>query len=234
LEVAVLDNESTDNTNRIISDNSNKLIFHGTVPFDGCFRHGKLLEAKMVMAKQLKADWIVHVDVDEILHSCRSGETLRTGIEKAARTGASAVNFDEFVFVPRSEQEDYQGSDYPNEMKWYYFFQQVRYYLMRAFSSRYSNVEGAGHSIGGKPVVYEQNFVLCHYISLSSQMMKDKYESRIFVEDELAKGWHIDRAHIDFNHVRLPASEKLKYWLDNRVESLDKSNPQDKHFWGWK
>jgi glycosyltransferase involved in cell wall biosynthesis len=233
LEVAVLDNESTDNTNRIISDNSHKLIFHGTIPFDGYYRVVKILQAKDDLARQLKADWMVHVDADEILHSCRSGETLRTGIERAARTGASVVNFDEFVFIPRSEQEDYRDSDYPKEMKWYYFFEPHHHRLMRAFSSRHSNIEGAGHRVGGKPALYEQNFALCHYIALSLQMLKDKYESQIFPEDALARGWHKSRANIDLNHIALPASEKLKYWLDNRVESLDKSNPEDKHFWGW-
>jgi glycosyltransferase involved in cell wall biosynthesis len=233
LEVAVLDNESTDDTSRIISDISHKLIFQGKIPFDGYCRWTELLTAKAALAKQLKADWIVHVDADEILRSCINGETIRAGIERAAGTGANVINFDEFVFVPRSEDEDYRNSNYVKEMKWYYFFDLSHPRRMLAYSSNLSNIEGAGHQVKGRKALHGENFILCHYIALSLQMLRDKYKNRTFPENELAKGWHLNRIGIEYRIGQPVADDFLKYWPDNRVESFDRSSPTGKHFWDW-
>lgn len=234
LEVAVLDNDSTDATPAIISDLSPRLLFHGKIPHDGTVNLRRLLEAKMALAKQLAADWIIHVDADEILRSCRSGETVRAGIQRAAKAGANTINFREFVFVPTTRDEDFRGSDYVEKMKWYYFFDRGNPMRMLAFSTNLSNVDGAGHRVDGEVTLHREDFVMCHYIALNLQMLKDKYAARRYPESALEMGWHRTRANIDIDNIPVPATERLKYWRDNRPESLDKSNPQDKHFWEWK
>lgn len=233
LEVAVLDNESTDDTPKIISDISHKLVFHGKFPFHGCLSMMEVLNAKMALAQQLEADWIVHVDADELLRSCRDGETVRAGIERAAGRGANAVNFDEFVFLPRSEEEDYRGDDYFEKIKWYYFFDSSFPRRMLAFSSELSNVEGGGHILTGKTALFKENFILLHYICLNFAALREKYGSRIFAPDELARGWHQKRVNIAHRIGPPAAAHFLKYWPDNRVKSMDRSNPTGKHFWDW-
>jgi len=233
LEVAVLDHESTDDTTKIIADISHKLASCGKIPFNGNFDLVEVLSAKMLLAKQLKADWIVHVDADEILHSSRSCETLRAGIERAARSGANVINFDEFVFVPRSEAEDYRGADYIENLKWHYFFDWAVPRRMLAFSSELSNVEGAGHTITGKTVLFDENFVLSHYICLNFQATREKYTSRIFSPRGLARGWHGNRVNIAAR-IRPPQGDGfLKFRSGSKVESLDRSSPTEKHFWEW-
>lgn len=233
MEVAVLDNESTDDTFKIISSMSNKLIFHGTIPFNGYFRLTEQLKAKLSLAKQLKADWIVHVDTDEILRSSRDGETLRAGIIRAAGAGADVVNFDEFVFVPREEEDDFRGCDYQRLMQSYYFLDRSSPRRMLAFSSNLSNVEGAGHVVEGNKTLFDENFVLLHYLALNFQMLRDKCCARKIPADDLAKGWFKSRANADPGCICSPAAEKLKYRQDDKVGTLDRSEPQSKHFWEW-
>lgn len=234
LEVAVLDNESTDETPEIIKSISHKLAFHGTIPFDGTFRLYDILQAKRSLAKELDADWMVHVDSDEILHSCNSGETLRQGIERAAKEGANVVNFEEFVFLPKSDQEDYRNSDYVAQMKWYYHLDKNGPWLMRAFRpAEVSNLDGAGHRVKGKVRLHRENFVKCHYICLSFEGLRAKVRERKYARQSLERGWSRSRAALTPERIKPSDGDKLLFWQDGRVESLDRSQPVSMHFWDW-
>jgi hypothetical protein len=62
-------------------------------------------------------------DADEIREAPPPYSTLREGLEGADREGFNAVNFDEFVFLPTSEEESFEGTDYVASMEYYYFFE---------------------------------------------------------------------------------------------------------------
>jgi hypothetical protein len=64
-------------------------------------------------------------------------------------------------------------------------------------------------------------------------MMRDTYKNRIFSDNDLAKGWLGNRIGIA-GRIGPPIANNLKYWADDSVDFLDKSNPVDSHFWDWK
>lgn len=59
-----------------------------------------LLTRKEELARELDADWFIHLDPDEIRLPPSSTQTLVQAIEAADSEGFNAVNFVEFTFVP--------------------------------------------------------------------------------------------------------------------------------------
>ena len=76
---AVIDNESSDGTADILRrpDLRRSLVALEQLPFDGSFALESQLRAKTDLIDRLKADWIIHLDADEVMHSSREGESLR-------------------------------------------------------------------------------------------------------------------------------------------------------------
>jgi hypothetical protein len=82
-----------------------------------------VLRAKEKLAREINADWFIHHDADEIREAPAPYKTLREAICAVDREGYNAINFDEFVFVPTSDNDSFEGTDYPKTMRYYYFFE---------------------------------------------------------------------------------------------------------------
>src|SRR4051812_36004452 len=83
LEVCLIDNDSTDRTRSIAEAfRGNGVIGIEDLPFHGHFDLIAQLWLKEQLIGKIDADWFIHVDADEIMHSFRDGESLRAGIER--------------------------------------------------------------------------------------------------------------------------------------------------------
>ena len=101
LEVAVLDQMSNDGTYEICQQFKGDGLCHlSRYEYPGYFSLKEQLLEKQKLIYQLKTDWIVHQDVDELLESAVQGINLAETIQYADWGGFNAVNFNEFVFIP--------------------------------------------------------------------------------------------------------------------------------------
>lgn len=232
LDVAVIDNDSTDGTADILDAFGHAIVHRSRLPFHGCFDLTAQLEAKQRLFRQLRTDWVVHVDADEILQSPRTGETLRQGIERLDADW-NVVNFEEFVFVPTSADESHEGRDYQARMLHYYFFAPRPRRLMRAWkaSAGLSHV-GGGHTLTGPDVrVAPENFLLRHYPLLSLNHARLKYPTRVFAPGDLAKGWHKNRLNVRADQIAFPPADSLRSLRSADDKAFDRSVPWRRHFW---
>jgi len=245
IPIAVLDNGSTDATWDIVASfPARDIIYHEPLRYEGAFYLSKILAAGAAVAKGLGAEWILAQSADEILQSPFPDETLAQSIQRVEASGANAVNFNEFDFLPAGPEESYQGRDYPREMLHYYFFQPRWHGLLRIYPRQMrllrvqltdAFVAGAVHVIRGPDVRrFAVDFILRHYMALDFCAFREKYLARRYAADEVARGWHRNRVTMNFEHIRLPPASSLKK-LD-RWDScrFDPSDPWPRHFWQYR
>ncbi|MFC1664144.1 glycosyltransferase family 2 protein [Pseudomonadota bacterium] len=237
IKVAVIDNESTDGTPDICSEFSPEDVIEMQIyPFNGVYEWEKLLIAKDQLRRKLDADWIIHQDADEFLWSNRVGESLQEALARAAQQNYDAVNFDEFVFIPDSQNISYDRTDFVKCMNSFYFFEPVFPNRILAFSNSLlvDNVSSGGHTLPMDQIrLFPQNMVLRHYIFLSRQHAIQKYERRVYRKAELQKGWHSNRVNVDWAKLTMPDKCILQDSSGNLEGELTKSQPMTKHFWDW-
>jgi hypothetical protein len=149
----------------------------------------------------------------------------------------TAINFDEFVFLPEPGK-DYFNRNYYCEMLQYYFFEPYGNRLNRAWKkdARITNCNSGGHRLSGATLKFPPfNHLLRHYIVLSAEHAKKKYLHRTFDINEIEKGWHGNRLNFTYENLELPDESQFLFRLgkyDSRP--LFKENPSKRHFWEWK
>ena len=232
IETCLIDNGSTDGTMDIARSYSNRGVFRiDSLPFNGAFELEEQLCYKEKLANEIKADWFINQDADEIREAPKPYKTLKEGIEAADKQKYNAIDFDEFVFIPTSPEENFEGKDYVEEMKYYYFLEwraQSHTKAWKKTKARIDLVSEAGHIVDFKGIkVSPLHFILRHYMVLSFAHANNKYGSRIFAQKELAKKWHIDRNAIHRNQFILPDRDELK--LKTADNKWDKTDPWQKH-----
>jgi glycosyltransferase involved in cell wall biosynthesis len=233
IEICLIDNESTDRTLEIAKDYLHRGLFRiEHVPFTGIFEWIKILEYKCRLAQEIDADWFIHHDADEIREAPKPFTSIEEGIKDADEKGYNAINSDEFVFTPTSDEEAYEGKDYVNEMKYYYYFKPNRLHRVNIWKKTDAKVDltaSGGHSVMFKNRhLYPKNFILRHYILLSKEHAVEKYGNRNYDPKELAKGMNVKRAELEPKGIKFPEREKLK--LKSGKEEWDRTDPWDNHF----
>jgi len=204
------------------------------VPYPGRFELEPLLRAKMALADEVEADWAMNVCPDEILHANREGGTLLKEISFFDKQGFNAVNFDEFVFLPVVEPwiEGWKG--WPAQ-RHYYFFEPKRLRQMRAWKKGmgFSMVPHGGHHFQGACGLRlaPESLVLRHYLFRNQDHAYEKFTSRRFAEDELARGWHRNRHGFSRESYTLPPPERLETLDKPESFSLSRARPWSKHYW---
>jgi glycosyltransferase involved in cell wall biosynthesis len=233
IETCVIDNGSTDQSREIVESYRDQGVFKIIeYPYAGFYDWAGLLKLKEQLAATIQADWFIHHDADEIREAPRSWSTLAEGIAAADRDGYNAINFDEFVFVPTHNSEDYAGTDFVSSMHYCYFFEPLSYHRVNAWKKCASGVDlvsTAGHqAIFADRRITPEVFVLRHYMFLSIDHCLRKYtKERTYSKREVDElGWHGWRARLTAAHLRLPTLAELKrpdagYW--------DKSDPSRSH-----
>ena len=232
IEFVLIDNESTDDTPAIAESFSNRgLIRVVSHPYPGYFDWIGLLKMKERIAREIDSDWFMHLDADEIPEAPKRGESFITHLARAAADGFTAVNFDEFVFGPATEDERHEGTDYVAGMCNYYFFQPRPERLIRAWKATdgIDLASSGGHAatLPGRRICPE-SFVLRHYIALSMDHMRRKYVSqRVYAKSELEIGWHRERSQLDNTKLRVPPPDEL---LDIRTDGgWNRTRPRRRH-----
>jgi len=233
IRLAIIDNDSTDRSPEIVKQFGRYIDHHENLPFHGRFNLTEQIEMKSRVIQQLDTNWVIHQDADEILQSPRKNESLKEGIERVEMEGCTAINFDEFVFVPTLQQPSFEGGNFFKEMLYYYFFESFPNRLMRAWK----NIPGVFQENGGhalksvNPLAFpSESFLLRHYIVLSQKHSDNKYAKRLFAEEDLNKNWHQSRVNFP-KAVHLP-DETLLHKLDSfNSKEFVKSSPCKKHFW---
>jgi hypothetical protein len=200
-------------------------------PYPGYYDWTGLLEHKQRIARELDSDWFMHVDADEIPESPHLGGALLAEISAADAAGYTAINFDEFVFLPETADDRHEGTDYVLTMNRYYFFSPRPGRLIRGWrrSPDVDLVGSGGHAASFDGCrVYPRNFALRHYIALSIEHLVRKYVlQRTYSPAELAKGWHGWRSQLTEAGIRLPSQNEL---CDLRhAVDWDRSRPCKRH-----
>lgn len=235
IDVVIVDHGSTDQTIDYVQSKWNcPVIGLFKMPFEGSFSLSRQLQLKWKIQNLLQHHWVVHHDADEIMQH-RNGRSLREAIEEADREGYNVINFDEFVFLPKPNQ-DLEGRNYLREAKRYYYFATEPLRLQRVFKRSIStdNPKYNGHKIFDENSrIYPKNHTLRHYIGLSYQHLFDKYMHRNFDAEDIEKGWHRNRLNIDRKNLRLPNKHPYLQSLKNSSEILKRDTPTKLHFWEW-
>jgi len=235
IRVAAIDHGSTDASARILASFAPRtVICVEHEPFTGTFGMVPLLKRMAEMQRRIDADWLLLNSADEAFYSDRAGETLPDAIRRVDAAGYNAINFDEFVFIPEDAGVSYENRPFDTEMRHYYFHEPAPLRQMRAWKNipGLSNVDDAGHRLRGPDIrLYPANMNFRHFITLSVDHFRRKYEGRTFPADELARGWHHNRANLDPALARLPPRALLKHLADDHPASYDRTAPWKHHFW---
>jgi glycosyltransferase involved in cell wall biosynthesis len=215
VETCVIDNESTDSTVEIAESFYGRGVFRvERFPYPGHYDWVGLLTRKEALAREIEADWFIHHDADEIREAPAPFATLKDGLIAADAAGATAVNFDEFVFVPL-DHEDFVGVDYLAAMRRYYYFSPQRLHRINAWKNLGEPIDlvcYGGHVVEfSRRVVYDRNFVLRHYIFLSKAHAVEKYGGRTYSTHEVqVRVWHGWRPYFRESWLRLPNAAELE------------------------
>ena len=126
-----------------------RLVSYTELPFTGTLELRRQLEKKEEVIANLSADWVIHLDVDEIMHSYHEEETINQAITRVAHEGFNVVDFDEFVFLPIEEEYQNSNSGIPS-LRWCYFFQPNKPRLMRARKRCSDHTTFSPSDIGGE------------------------------------------------------------------------------------
>lgn len=238
IEVAILDHESTDGSREMCSAYmGNPIVSIRDLKYEGIYSQTQQLAAKQEIYQSIRHDWVIHHDADEILENYRVGYGLRDAIQEAHEGGFNAINFDEFVFLPKPE-ENFLGKDYYKGILRYYFFEPRKNRLNRAWFRKMSasNVPTGGHILSGNGVsLFPYNHVLRHYIVLGNDHAKQKYLYRRFDREDVEQGWHRNRLNFTEKNLSLPRGNKRLRELSTYDSMIfQKDKPSSTHYWEWK
>lgn len=233
LEVCLIDNGSTDRSAEIARSFLGRGVFRlESAPFVEGFNMPGLMGAKEALAREIDADWFLHQDADEIREAPAPYRTLRDGFIEADRQDYNAINFNEFVFLPASPCENFEGTDYVDAMRRYYFFRPRPLRRINAWANTGQSIDL--HTLWGHQVIFDgrrvfpEPFILRHYIALSRAHALAKYCGRVHAAPDLKlRGWKNARVAFRPEKLNFPAPETLKTLGDDGA--WDTSDPWLSH-----
>jgi glycosyltransferase involved in cell wall biosynthesis len=232
IETCVIDNDSTDESRDIIKAFIGRGVFSiQRLPYKGFFDLIAQTRQKFEISKSINADWFLHLDADEIMEA-PDNIRLNEAFIKVNELGYDAVNFDEFVFIPTDEEENYVGRDYVAEMRYYYYFAPSSMRLVRAWKqsarSEMFVMSGGHRAVSETARIYPVNFTLRHYMALSANHARDKYSfERKYSDIEIKMGWHQSRSNFKSCMLTLPGVDRMQRLQSDGI--LSKHDPWSVH-----
>jgi hypothetical protein len=235
VETYLIDNYSTDETVEIAERYLGRgLIGIETLPGGegNDFVLRTQLRRKEELARELEADWFIHLDPDEVrLPPPGGAATLAEELAVADRSGYNAANFLELTFLPTREAPDHDHGDFAQTLRTYYP-------LLPEFPHRL-NAWKAGREVdlrskGGHQVrfsglrMYPRSFLMKHYLLLGREHAIEKFVRRDFDPEETARGWFSWRTRLSADGIRLPSESELRTTRSD--DDLDPSNPSKYHY----
>jgi glycosyltransferase involved in cell wall biosynthesis len=236
IDVALLDHGSEDDTGDVLGGFRHRIVLHQRRDFAGEFSIGWQLRWKSEAIAALAHDWVVNHDSDESLRHADSRGALRAAVEQAEAGGHTALDFDEFVFLPKPGSRG-RPTDFLAHVHGYYFFAPMPNRLNRAWrhhAGLHWDDTSGGHRLAGAnlrcaPVRHQ----LRHYIGTSEEHLQDKYLSRRVADSDLQRGWQRNRMGLTASDLCIPASAPwLLPWAGDD-EPLRTDLPAAKHYWHW-
>jgi len=239
VEICLIDNGSTDRTLDIAHSLARDGVFRiEHLPFDGTFELAKQCALQEQLSGEIVADWFLRQDADEIRHSDNwPAQTLSNAVADIDAQGCNAIGFDEFVFVPTSDDGDFEATDFVAEMNHYYYYVPFPNHRVNMWKRRRGTpvdlVSSGGHTVNfaGRRIA-DRALSMRHYIVLGAAHAARKYgPARVYSAAEMDQlGWH--RARNTWRHMRFraPHPSEMKRLVPG--EKFDKSDPKRKHiFW---
>jgi len=232
VETCLIDNGSKDDSLAIAESWRDRGVFRiEHLDYPGYFDLQSILLNEQRLAETVDADWFIHYDADEIREAPEPYLTLQTAIAEVDRQGYNAINFDEFVFLPCHDDGSFEGSDYVQEMRYYYFFEPYPMRQIKCWKRgiRLDLISTGGHRASSEVLqVFPEPFIMRHYIALSREHVIEKYtKQRIYSSHEVHNlGWHGLRATFTESRLVLPDRHQLKCIDDG---DWNRSEPWKKH-----
>ena len=213
------------------------------LPWQGHFSLSDQLRAKQTILSQASHDWVAHFDADEAPQAGPGWKNLQQVVLAADAAGFNCINFDEMVLLPPPDQTAFLEDSFQGTFCDYYFFQPNYPRLMRLWrrEAGFSNLAAGGHRLAGDNLLrFPQDQLLKHYIVLSQEAALAKYLPRVFSAEDLNRGWHRNRVSIEAAGVeayflgQFRGDERLRKLPEPGSRVMDRSAPQNKHFWEWR
>lgn len=198
IDVYIIENWSTDSTFKIVEKlyEEKKIIGYERLPKEGPPKYGewnKILQRKEQLSSEIKADWFIHKDVDEIIESPWERLNLKEAIYNVDKMGYNAVNLALVNFKPIDN--GFTKGDFESYFK-HFCFHVGTMKLIRMWKNTKQHVSIAssgGHNINFKNrKVFTFKFLLKHY-SIRSQshgMKKIINDRQKRWDPEELKYWH--------------------------------------------
>ena len=229
VDVCLIDHGSQDGSRAIAESFFGRGVFRIVdQPYDGQFNLPEQMRFKERLLPTIDADWFLHNDADEIRHAPARFANLRDGIVKWDRQGYNAIEFNEFIFLPTSDEERWERRDFVAGMRHYYFFKPQPLHRLNAWKNTGVYVDLHTHfghraEFAGR-VVAPEPFVMRHYIVLSRAHALAKYCARVHSETEIRTfGWNDERVGFRPEKLKFPPQEQLKFLGPDEV--FDTSDP---------
>lgn len=237
VESYLIDNGSTDETVEIAEEFLDRgLIAIEEFPRGAVYDWRGLLQRKEEVAEQFteegEADWLIHLDPDEIRLAPPGGGTLSEALAAVDRAGYNAVNFLECTFVPSREDPDHDHADFQRTLRTYYSFCPSFPHRLTAWKAADAPepdlTAKGGHRVAfPRMSLYPESFPMKHYLFLSVPHAVEKYVARRYDPEEVKGGWHGWRADLRAEDILLPSRSELR---ETRSDAdLDPREPRKNH-----
>lgn len=233
VETYLIDNCSVDGTVEIAERHLGRgLIGIEEFSRDGVYDWRGLLGRKERLARELEADWFIHLDADELRLPPPGHSTLSEALAFADRQGDNAVNFFEFTFVPTRESPDHDHPGFQQTLLTYYPFCPESPHRVNAWKAAAAPepalVPSGGHRVRFPGLkMHPISFPMKHYLFLSIPHAVEKYVQRRYDPDEVESGWHGWRARLSEGDLWLPSESELRH--AGCGEELDPRGPWRRH-----
>jgi glycosyltransferase involved in cell wall biosynthesis len=234
IETFLLDDGSTDETVEV----AQRWFGRGLIAIEQAaggnehvFSLRQQLARKEELARQLDADWFIHLDADELRLPPSSAETLASALERVDLEGFNAVNFTEFTFTPTREEPDHDHPGFQHTLRTYYPFEPRFPHHLKAWKATdaVDLTSSGGHRVSFPGLkMYPRSFPMKHYLFLSVPHAIEKYVERRYDENEVSGGWHVWRSRLEAPDVCLPSKSELRIAHDDAA--FDASNPRKTHY----
>ncbi len=221
--VIFIDHGSTDATWDIARDASHGLIKELLrEPFRGYFDLTRQLRLKRDIIASASTQWIMHVDADEFLIT--PNNDLAKALNAADKEGALAIGCDEYMFLPRGEDDQHRPDDFIETMHAYVPFAEKdpKQRVFRRDAPLDLWLKTGGHTVSrDQQVIASEKLQLNHYVGLSLDHLRSQYLPRIFSAKDRVKHWHSNRmGDLDDLIVEAAPGE-----LRDAATGLDNSDP---------
>lgn len=237
VESYLIDNCSSDGTVEIAEQFRDRgLIGIEEFPRNDVYDWRGLLRRKQELAAEFaaerEADWLIHLDPDEVRLAPPGEGTLAEALAAVDRGGYNAVNFLECTFVPSREAPDHDHAEFQRSLRTYYPFCPAFPHQLKAWKAadapRPDLVSSGGHRVGFPDLrMYPSSFPMKHYLFLSVPHAIEKYVERRYDPREVRRGWHGWRATLSAEDIRLPSESELR--VARPGDELDLSKPRKRH-----